>query len=457
MDKVTDIINGLQKRGAVLDSAMIEDAFNMPGITNELAQRDFLERYGQMKMFDKLNKGKKMLLPTVSRVLDALGLEDDPEGMQGGKEALNKFIDGFAKNRNDYKQIIEDNPEFGKRGWEFIAHELYPQLVRDAAREQTRKERMDILEGRNAGPMEAIGGIASKFFTPRLFEAYAQGNDPTWKDYAGDALETAAMMVPASRYAKVVPNKIKNKLVENVVGNSIAPIIGEAMDAAMRGDDDPNTDRQDFSAGDAAIGALTNLGVNFGLAQRLGIGGRIGEGELKRSSQSGVMGKVREAIGDMGKSRAERGLGLPIPNEVIAEMPKSSARVSNIINGIVDASEMGAPTLLVNRYGSDKDAKIGSALLGSFVSSNPMEALDSMRTKEHKMAQDRKTGREISALLDGIADERDRRYLEAIKKNPDIVKFGLAGDNDNFKRWLIERGQRLIENTGAHRPSWEIK
>ena len=49
-----------------------------------------------------------------------------------------------------------------------------------------------------------------------------------------------------------------NRAVTNIFGNAVAPFASEVMDAAMRGEDDPNTERQDFSIGDALMGMATN-------------------------------------------------------------------------------------------------------------------------------------------------------------------------------------------------------
>ena len=54
-------------------------------------------------------------------------------------------------------------------------------------------------------------------------------------------------------------------------------------------------------------------------------------------------------------------------------------------------------------------------------------------------------------------DERDVRYLKVIGKNPDVVKFGFSEAPDDFKIWLLEKGNDIIRNTEAYRPLWDIE
>jgi hypothetical protein len=322
-------------------------------------------------------------------------------------------------------------------------------------------ERKKALEGDNL--VEKAGMFLTKFFRPRAYEAWERGEDPTVKDQVGDFVESGLMAIPAGQYvgtASRVLSKIPkvgqyaqkalaNKAVGTVLGNAVAPFASEAMDAAMRGEDDPNTQRQDFSVGDALMGLATNLGVGFGLARFGGGAGRVATGELTRSGQGGVSGKARELVTNIGKSSAERGL------------PAPTSRWGKVL----DVAEMGAPTLLVNRYGKDNDANLALNMMSGAFSLMPdtpnlAQEVKKMRDDEHKEAQDRKTKKEVegvkaSRILD--LDARDVKYLDAVANDPSIVQFGYAPNNDDFKLWLLERGHKLLANTGAHRPIWEAK
>ena len=426
------------------------------GITNDLREKAFLDSFGDDVPTYLEDAEVEAPLPTFSTILSKLKIENDDKDMKGGRSAIEKFIDDFPKKQKAWKKVIENDPSFGERGWEFVK-DAWKQASNDKMRADIESERKKALAGDNLA--EKAGMFLTKFFRPRAYEAWERGEDPTWKDQVGDFVESGLMAIPAGQYvgsASRVLSKIPkagqyaqkalaNKAVSTVLGNAVAPFASEAMDAAMRGEDDPNTQRQDFSLGDALLGTAINLGVNFGLAQKAGQFGRVGEGELMRS-QNGVIRRVREAIGDFGKSRAERGL------------PEPTTKFGKAL----DLLEMGSPTLLVNRYGKEKDANIGAAAFNmvGLEGVDPLRSIKELRDDEYKEMQDRKTKKEVegvkaSRILD--LDARDVKYLDAVANDPSIVQFGYAPNNDDFKLWLLERGHKLLANTGAHRPMWEAK
>ena len=462
MASYKDILEIANKRidsGDIPDERVIFDIDSLSALTNDLAADSLLKRYP----FDFPMKGnvKPGEIPLLSKILGFIELEDDTEGMvnsegeEEGRTALQKFIEDFPKKQGEWKKAIVDNPSLGERGWNTIK-DVWRTAVNDEMRRKIDEDRKAAIDGEG---IERIGGLASKFFTPRRYEAIIAGRDPSWKDYVGDIVETGLMSFPAARYAgaaskivgkapkvgSYIANKMSNKVFSNILGNTAAPLLSEAMDATMRGEDDPNTDRRDFSWGDVLMGAATNLGVNYGLAQRFGLGGRIGEGELSSSAGGGARSNVRKAIENFGKSRSERGL------------PAPTTRAGKIL----DVAEMAAPTLLVNRYGSDNDARLVEGLLGSvgIVGVSPSKPIESFREGEKKHFRQKRTEGEISKLIDSMPelDERDVRYLKVIGKNPDVVKFGFSEAPDDFKIWLLERGNDIIRNTEAYRPIWDIE
>jgi len=439
------------------------------GITDALREKAFLDSFGDDVPTYLEDAEVEAPLPTFPTILSKLKIEGDDKDMKGGRSAIEKFIEDFPKKQKAWKKTIEGDPSFGERGWEFVK-DAWKQASLDKMNADIESGRKQALEGDDLA--EKAGMFLTKFFRPRAYEAWERGEDPTVKDHVGDFIESGLMAIPAGQYvgkASRVLSKIPkagqyaqkalaNKYVSNVLGNAFAPFASEAMDEAMRGEDDPNVQRQDFSLGDALLGTLINLGVNFGLAQKAGQFGRVGEGELMRS-QNGVIKRVREQIGNFGKSRAERGLGPALPSEVskrIGVLP------SSILNKGLDVAGSAAPTLLVNRYGKEKDANIGAAAFNAvgFEGFDPLRSIKELRDNEYKEMQNRKTKKEVegvkaSRILD--LDARDVKYLDAVANDPSIVQFGYAPNNDDFKLWLLERGHKLLANTGAHRPMWEAK
>lgn len=443
------------------DSARTAEYFDRynktPGITEALREKAFVEGFGNGVPFEFVDVETEAALPTASAIFSKLGLEDDPKEMKNGRTALQKFIDDFPKKSGEWSRKIKKDKALGDAGWEYVK-DAWKQMSLDKMNENIKEGRTAILLGNTEeqNPIEYVGGHAMKFFTPRRFEAFDRGEDPTWKDNVGDAVESGLMAIPAGQYARVlgyVPKAGKalkaNKAVANIFGNSVAPFASEAMDAAMRGDDDRNVERQDFSLGDALMGAATNLGVNFGLA-RSGVGaGRLATGELVRSGNGGIMGKVRDVITEFGKTRAERGLAAPITRW----------------GKVLQASEMGAPTILVNRYGKDKDADLALNMASGVLSAMPdvpnlAKEVKDVRSKEHQEAKDRKTKKEVKGVKASHIlelDNRDIKYLDAVANDPSVVKFGYAENPEDFKLWLLERGHKLLSGTGANRPLWEVK
>ena len=439
------------------------------GITDALREKAFLDSFGDDVPVYIEDAEVEAPLPTFATILSKLKIENDDKNMKGGRSAIEKFIEDFPKKQKAWKKTIEGDPSFGERGWEFVK-DAWKQASNDKMRADIEAERKKALAGDTN--IEKAGMFITKFFRPRAYEAWERGEDPTWKDQVGDFVESGLMAIPAGKYvgtASRVLSKIPkagqyaqkalaNKYVSNVLGNAVAPFASEAMDMVMRGEDDPNTQRQDFSLGDALLGTAINLGVNFVLAQKAGQFGRVGEGELMRS-QNGAIRRVREQIGNFGKSRAERGLGPALPSEVskrIGVLP------SAILNKGLDVAGSAAPTLLVNRYGKEKDANIGAAAFNviGLEGVDPLKSIKKLRDDEYKEMQNRKTKKEVegvkaSRILD--LDARDVKYLDAVANDPSIVQFGYAPNNDDFKLWLLERGYKLLANTGAHRPVWEVK
>lgn len=430
------------------------------GITEALREKAFLDSFGDDVPVYLEDAEVEAPLPTFSTILSKLKIENDDKNMKGGSSAIEKFIEDFPKKQKAWKKTIEGDPSFGERGWEFVK-DAWKQASNDKMRADIESERKKALEGDNLA--EKAGMFLTKFFRPRAYEAWERGEDPTWKDQVGDLVESGLMAIPAGQYVgkasrvlSMIPKAgqyaqkaLANKAVSTVLGNAVAPFASEAMDAAMRGEYDPNTQRQDFSVGDALMGLATNLGVGFGLARFGGGAGRVTTGELMRSSQGGVSGKARELVTNIGKSMEER--GLPAPTTKWGK--------------VLDVADMAAPTLLVNRYGKDNDANLALNMMSGAFSLMPdtpnlAQEVKKMREDEHKEAQDRKTKKEVegvkaSRILD--LDARDVKYLDAVANDPSIVQFGYAPNNDDFKLWLLERGHKLLANTGAHRPMWETK
>lgn len=461
MASVKEILNNRIASGEVIPDVdlVVKD---YPAETDQIAFANIAEAFPDD--FPDADVPKELTFPSVSVIAkDVLGLKDDPKNMKGARTAEQKFIEDFPKKVNQFKKEVEGNEVFGKRGWATVK-KVWQSALNDATEEQIRKDRK-ILAGEDIdgtmGALARAGGFASKIFTPRQREALIEGRDPTWKDYVGDAIENGLMTVPTGgivgaigKTGKYASKVLANPVISNVVGNSAAPILTEAADAAMRGDNDPNTERSDFSLGDALWGAATNMGVKFGLLRGGANSARLLNQQLRRSAGGGdsPMMKIAKILESADKTAAER--GLPTPTSKMGR--------------VLDFARPAAVTLGINKYGGDKDAEFalsrlnGVPVAGIMTESfTPMtEKIKTIREEEKQEMQDRKTRAKISKVFETeTLTPKDEFYLGVIAQDPSVVKFGYADENhsnDDFKLWLLTRGNDLLKGTAAHRKTWEI-
>jgi hypothetical protein len=133
---------------------------------------------------------------------------------------------------------------------------------------------------------------------------------------------------------------------------------------------------------------------------------------------------------------------------------------------VVDFAEQAAPTFIVNKYGKDSDANYALTALGGAGSivnpeiGNLADEVKKWPEEDRQEMQDRKTRAKISDVLGKEAlTPKDEFYLGVIAQDPSVVKFGYADENhsnDDFKLWLLTRGNDLLKGTAAHRKTWEI-
>ena len=104
----------------------------------------------------------------------------------------------------------------------------------------------------------------------------------------------------------------------------------------------------------------------------------------------------------------------------------------------------------VNQFGnkSDKPANLAGAAVGVDV--------DKLRKDSEKSKAKTQARIAVSDILSASPDvtEEDAKYLEMVRKNPDVLKFS---QDDGFKQWLLRRGHSILSGTPAHRPIWEVK
>ena len=161
-----------------------------------------------------------------------------------------------------------------------------------------------------------------------------------------------------------------------------------------------------------------------------------------------------------------RGGDVPLTADVIKKViEKNPAEIINyaawhgnggagIADRILNTLNQAIPAWAVNKYGSEGDADM---LL------SPAPSLKDALKESRQEVQDAPKKRKATADVLRIVSEGDsltaddRKYLDAIAKNPDIMKTGYKDDPGGFRLWLLERGNRLLQGTSVYRPTFPVK
>ena len=119
-----------------------------------------------------------------------------------------------------------------------------------------------------------------------------------------------------------------------------------------------------------------------------------------------------------------------------------------------NALNQAGPAWGVNKIGSESDANL-------ILSPLPFlkEALNESRQEVQEAPKKRKAAADVLRIVSegGNLTADDRKYLDAIAENPDIMKVGYKDDPNGFRLWLLERGNRLLQGTSAYRPTFPLE
>lgn len=257
-----------------------------PGVTGQLFTNNLLDSLGGSYQWlaEPLERNDDAAVPTLKAVVSMLAakdksLTDDPgaeKGEAGAKTAMDKFIDGFPRNRAKWKKIILEDNAMGKRGWDTV-EKLWQQASTDKMYQDISKARyaamngLDPETGEIIHPLEWMAGKLGGFFTPRSQKANEEGRDARPSELFMDIVQNAAFAVPMAgaeaAAARAVANPLASKVLGATVGAALAPTGIAAADYAL--DTQPYAGLSD-AAVDAVIGTATNLGVGKVLAPIIG-------------------------------------------------------------------------------------------------------------------------------------------------------------------------------------------
>lgn len=128
--------------------------------------------------------------------------------------------------------------------------------------------------------------------------------------------------------------------------------------------------------------------------------------------------------------------------------PGSATKAQKVLNAV---NKEGA-ALAINKAGREEYTK-------SLFNSLPAlgEEIKKEREEKRKAPKKRQASEDVKVVIESTPDldERDVKYLTMVRDNPDIMTYG---NNDaDFKLWLLEKGHKLLNETAAGRPLWEIR
>lgn len=330
----------------------------MEGLTDELAEQRFLEKYGDRAPFYNADPIEDPTIPSMDNVIAIIGLSDDPKENKNPRTKEQKFIEDFPKKQADWKKKIVKNPVYGERGWETVK-EIWRQAEHQKMLGDIAKARYDAVHD------GTLAGFITRGLFPRSTEHIANSGDFTTKDILADIAENAAMSIPGAAFtglagrglAKVAPRVVNwaskpgSNLVSsalkgaghmsgNILGNAVVPFASEAMDAAIYGDDDEGMEqRADFSLGDALIGTAINQGVNRGIMRMAGpMLDRFSAGGLARG---GAL-KARQFLETLGQSLGKK--GDDFANSVAVRLDSPVSKAGEITEEAIRAARNGNAT-----------------------------------------------------------------------------------------------------------------
>lgn len=373
---------------------------------------------------------EQIQIPTTAAVLGILKYSDTKDSNGNvTKTAQEKFIEDYlTKPKAMAKDLAKQNKGFGVKSAD-ILKQAFRESLKDEEERKTQKRRLEVLSG-TAEDTPWYDKIAAKlmpYFASNELEAYKRGEDPSIGDYAADLGGNALMLVPGAGYvkgAKIAASKLPvatkvlssivskapraSRVAQGVFGNSVAPVGTEAL---KYGGDAIDSDRDaQFNVYNAALGALTNFGVNDILLRKAG---QFNKMMMDNQAGRAATKETREAL----KGAAD-----------------DKIKAKDILQAFV-----------VNKMGDGSAINYAAGRLG--ITPATLKAIneDKARVEEARYPK---------APLPTDIDETDAKYIKQIIDNP--KKIYESNDTD-FKMWFATRGNELLRGTEYHVPTWEVK
>ena len=77
-------------------------------------------------------------------------------------------------------------------------------------------------------------------------------------------------------------------------------------------------------------------------------------------------------------------------------------------------------------------------------------------------AAEKKYKQSLASQVIGSLDPKtlsadDKKYLDMVAKNPDIIKGFGEGNKPGFRNWYLLRGSDILRGTDLYRPTFEVE
>lgn len=350
-----EILNDVLESGASIPQEWIDSAYGMKALTDQLAEKRFLERYGNIYPFVDADKVEEAIVPSIDDVIDrVLHLEEDKENK---KSKADVFIEEFPKKVNEWKEKIKADKIYGENGWETVK-----KIWRNASNQKMLE---DIAKNRKKTVNDNLYSTYASLMWPRAWEHLENTGDFTAKDMLLDLGGNVMMAIPGSAFtglgakavSKLAPRaftyfrspgfglgekalKGAGGMAGNLLGNAVVPFTQEGLDAAFYDDSDEGMEhRADFSLGDAVLGTAINQGVNRGLMRYGGpLIDRFANGGMGRGGSM----KARELLQNLGQSLSKSGDDLAL--DVAAKLRSPVVDAGQITEDAIKAARAGMHT-----------------------------------------------------------------------------------------------------------------
>ena len=132
----------------------------------------------------------------------------------------------------------------------------------------------------------------------------------------------------------------------------------------------------------------------------------------------------------------------------------------------LDWGQKSLESWAVNKYGSKRDATPVLGGVSNLVQS-VAPGLDIQKSLQEHRKENVETEREklnksvadkvIGGLDKGELTPDDTKYLEIIRKNPDVLKGMGEGNKPGFRNWYRLRGSDILRGTELYRPTFEVE